>query len=69
MDSRLQHENELLSVLHGGGIEDRRHLPPIENGHRELVMAHVIFRHGARHSMSEHLLEEKHHKIKPSNKG
>ncbi|EAR90020.1 histidine phosphatase family (branch 2) protein (macronuclear) [Tetrahymena thermophila SB210] len=70
MDSRLQNENELYSVLHGAGIEDRRHLPPVENGRRELVMAHVIFRHGARHSMSEHLLEEKqNHKIKASNKG
>ncbi|KAL4489879.1 hypothetical protein ABPG72_010778 [Tetrahymena utriculariae] len=70
MDSRLQNENEIYSVLHGAGIQDRRHLPPVENGRRELVMAHIIFRHGARHSMSEHLLEEKqNHNIKASNKG
>lgn len=33
-------------------------------------MVEVIFRHGARHSMSEHLLENKHNQvIKESNKG
>ncbi|KAL4484370.1 hypothetical protein ABPG74_019547 [Tetrahymena malaccensis] len=70
MNSCLEKENELHSVLHGSGIEDRRHLPPVEDGRRELVMSHIIFRHGARHSMSEHLLEEKqNHKIKASNKG